>query len=329
MVLRSDRMQIHIGYLTINNPVLVAPMAGISDFPFRQILRKMGSELLFTEMVSSKGLIYNNERTQDLLTFSNKGLIAVQLFGEDVETMVRAAKILQEEYSPDLIDINMGCPAPKIVKNGSGAALMKNTKLAGEIISAVVNTVEIPVTVKMRKGWKDDNINAVELAKIAEENGAVAVTIHGRTRSQFYSGDADWQVIKDVKDNTNITVIGNGDVFSPEDAKKMMKETGCDGVMLARGIRGNPWLVKRVNYYLEKNILLPEADAEDKIIMAIDHLKTSIDYYGEEIAIPRMRKHISWYLKGMSGSTHIKDKLNRFKEKDEIIKMLMDYLKQF
>ncbi len=319
-----------IDNLQVEQSVLVAPMAGVTDYPYRQILREMGANLLYTEMVSSKGVIYNNENTKNIINFWNKNsfLNGVQIFGEDPEIMAEAAAFIEEKHKPDIIDINMGCPAPKIVKTGSGAALMKNKKIAGNIIEEVVNRVNIPVTVKMRAGWDQNKKNAPEIAKIAEEKGAGAVTVHGRTRNQFYKGNADWNIIKNVKSAVKIPVIGNGDVFSPELARKMLEETGCDAVMVARGIQGNPWLFKRVSHFIKTGILREKPDYKDKIEMAIYHLQKSVDYYGQRVAIPKMRKHIAWYLKGLPCSTEIKEKINRINNLEKLKKVLQDYLQQ-
>lgn len=324
---KGDMMK--IGKVLINNPVIVAPMAGVTDYPYRQILREMGCELVYTEMVSSKGLIYGSEKTVNLVEFDRKGgKIAVQLFGEEPEIMAKAAKMVETRFKPDIVDINMGCPTPKIIKNGSGSALMKEPDLAGDIIEAVVNAVDVPVTVKIRKGWDKDNINAVQIAKIAEEKGASALAIHGRTREDFYRGNADWGIIKKVKENIKIPVIGNGDIFEPEDAKSMIELTDCDGVMVARGIQGNPWLIKRITFYLKNGTLLPEPDYKEKIEMALYHLYKSISYYGEKIGIPKMRKHIAWYIKGMPYSTTIKEKVNKLNKYKEIENILKEYLNQ-
>ncbi len=317
-----------IAGLEVPNSVILAPMAGVTDYPYRQIARDMGCNLNFTEMVSSKGLVYENSRTEELVDFNcdHEGLIAVQIFGEEPEIMAEAAEILEKRYKPDIIDINMGCPAPKIVKTGAGAALMKNPCLAGEIVLAVRNKVEIPVTVKMRKGWDSQQINAVELARITEKNGASAITVHGRTRSEFYSGSADREIIREVKQSVSITVIGNGDIFSPQDTERMIDQTGCDGVMIGRGARGNPWLLKRCIHYLKTGELIPEPDYCSRVEMALYHLKKAVQYYGEEIAIPKMRKHISWYIKGLPYSTDIKDKINRAKDFEQTRLILEEYL---
>lgn len=316
-----------IGDLQIDNPVFLAPMAGVSDYPYRQIIRDMGCQLLYTEMVSSKGIAYGNEKTEELVEYNKKdGFIAVQIFGEDPAFMASAAAHIQEKYAVNIIDINMGCPTNKIVKNGSGSALMKDLKKAGSLIKAVVTAVDIPVTVKIRKGWDDRHINAVETAMLAEEMGVKAVAVHGRTREEFYSGKADWQIIKAVKEKVHIPVIGNGDIFQPEDAVKMIEETNCDAVMIARGVQGNPWLIKRAVHAIKTGELLDEPTDREIIEMALYHLKKSVDFYAEKRAIPLMRKHLSWYLKGRPYSSKIKEKLNYLKSYRSVKEVLQDYL---
>lgn len=315
-----------IDQIKIETPILVAPMAGVTDYPYRRILRDMGAELLYTEMVSAKGLVYGNQKTEELIDLDKKGYNGVQIFGSDPEIISKAAYIVERDYEPDLIDLNLGCPAPKIVKNDYGSALMKYPKLTGDIVNEVNKAINIPVTVKMRKGWDENHINAVEIAKICEENGAKAVTVHGRTREEYYSGKADWSIIKKTKKAINIPVIGNGDIFSLEDADKMFEETNCDGIMLARGIQGNPWLLKKIKLKYEKDIDIAAPDYENIINLAIKHLEIAVNYYGEKRAIPLMRKHISWYLKGLPHSTKIKDKINRLKTEEKVKEVLNEYI---
>jgi len=311
----------------IEPAVIIAPMAGVTDFPYRQILREMGAKLIYSEMVSSKGLVYGSRRTEELLDYKikNDGYINIQLFGEETEFIVKALRIVEKEYNPDFIDLNMGCPAPKVVKTGAGSALMKNPEKVKEILSAMVETANIPITLKIRSGWDENSINAVEIAKIAENAGVSLVAVHGRTREQFYSGKVDYEIIKKVKDAINIPVVGNGDIFDINSAKNMFDLTNCDGIMIARGIQGNPWIIKKLKKYFEDETIIDKPNVEEKIDMAIKHLKVSIDYYGEKVAVPKMRKHISWYLKGMKNSTYVKDRINKLSKKDEIIKTLEEY----
>src|SRR6056297_2373053 len=313
----------------IEPAVIIAPMAGVTDYPYRQILREMGAKLIYSEMVSSKGLVYGSRRTEELLDYKikNDGYINIQLFGEETEFIVKALKIVEKEYNPDFIDLNMGCPAPKVVKTGAGSALMKNPEKVKEILSAMVETANIPITLKIRSGWDENSINAVEIAKIAENAGVSLVAVHGRTREQFYSGKVDYEIIKKVKDAINIPVVGNGDIFDINSAKNMFDLTNCDGIMIARGIQGNPWIIKKLKKYFEDETIIDKPNVEEKIDMAIKHLKVSIDYYGEKVAVPKMRKHISWYLKGMKNSTYVKDRINKLTKKDEIIKTLGEYKK--
>ena len=319
-----------IADLKIEPPVFLAPMAGVSDYPYRQLIREMGVELLYTEMVSAKGYEYGNQRTAELIEFNKDqgGKIAVQLFGEDPEFMARAAAGISEEYNIDIIDINMGCPARKIVKNGAGSALMKDLNLASEIIKATVNAVEIPVTVKMRSGWDEDNINAVELAKLAEDAGAAAAAVHGRTRSQFYKGDADWKIIKKVAQAVDIPVIANGDIFSAEDAEEVFAQTNCDGVMIARGAQGYPWIFKEIIEYLKNGVIIEAPTYSERIEMAVRHLRLAVEYYGENHGVSIMRKHISWYLKGFPNASEIKNKVNQISEVEILIKLLKKYQKE-
>lgn len=315
----------------IKPPVAIAPMAGVTDYPYRQILREMGAELIYTEMVSSKGLVYGSKKTEELLDYriKNDGYINIQIFGEEAEFIVEASQKIEEKYKPDFIDLNMGCPAPKIVKNGAGAALMKTPSLVREIVTAMVENLHTPVTVKIRAGWDEKNINGAEIAQIVEKAGAQAVAVHGRTRKQFYAGQVDYDVIKQVKEAVNIPVIGNGDIFDLESAEKMFRKTNCDGIMVARGIQGNPWLIKRLKKYFEEGLKNSEPTPQKKIKMALYHLEKAVDYYGEKVAIPKMRKHISWYIKGLKNSTYVKDEINKLKEKEAVITTLKKYKKTF
>ena len=318
-----------IADLKIEPAVFLAPMAGVSDYPYRQLIREMGVELLYTEMVSAKGYEYGNKRTAELIEFDKgqSGKIAVQIFGEDPEFIGRAAAGISEEYNIDIIDINMGCPARKIVKNGAGSALMKNLSLANEIVEAAVEAANVPVTVKMRSGWDEDNINAVELAKTAEEAGAAAAAVHGRTRSQFYKGQADWRIIKNVVQTVDIPVIANGDIFSAEDAKAAFEQTNCDGIMIGRRAQGYPWIFREIIEYLKNGKPVEAPSYSEKIEMAVRHLKLAVDYYGEGHGVPIMRKHISWYLKGLPNAGEMKNKVNQLAKEKALIDLLKKYQK--
>ena len=287
-------------------------MAGVTDLVFRVICKEMDCGMVYSEMVSAKGVQHNNKNTKELLKVDERERpVAMQMFGSDPEIMAEMARKLNEYEDIDILDINMGCPAPKIVKNGEGSALTLNPKLVGEIISAVSKASEKPVTVKFRKGFDDQHLNALEIGKIAEESGAKAVTIHGRTREQYYAGKADWDIIKALKEEIKtIPVIGNGDIFTPEDAKNMLEYTGCDAVMIGRGSQGNPFIFKRTVEYLENGILLPEPTWEDRLDIAEKHMDMLADYKGEVIGIREMRKHLGWYIKGLPHSAEMRVKIN-------------------
>lgn len=314
-----------IGSLELKNNVFLAPMAGVTDMPFRVICSEMGCGLVYSEMVSAKGLMYGSKNTEKLLSVDKRERpIAVQLFGSSPEILGKMAKSL-EDAAIDIIDVNMGCPAPKIVKNGEGSALMKTPALVGEIVRSVVESQKKPVTVKFRKGFDDGSINAVEIAEIAEANGASAVAVHGRTREQYYSGKADWDIIKEVKKSVSIPVIGNGDVFSPQDAENLFDYTGCDAVMIGRGAQGNPWIFRRITKYLETGEILPPPDAGERMEVALRHLKMLVDFKGEYIGVREMRRHLSDYTKGMTGAAQMRGKINSastLAEMEEYIKSI-------
>lgn len=301
-----------IGNIETKNNVFLAPMAGVTDLVFRVICKEMDCGMVYSEMVSAKGVQHNNKNTKELLKVDERERpVAMQMFGSDPEIMAEMARKLNEYEDIDILDINMGCPAPKIVKNGEGSALTLNPKLVGEIISAVSKASEKPVTVKFRKGFDDQHLNALEIGKIAEESGAKAVTIHGRTREQYYAGKADWDIIKALKEEIKtIPVIGNGDIFTPEDAKNMLEYTGCDAVMIGRGSQGTPFIFKRTVEYLENGILLPEPTWEDRLDIAEKHMDMLADYKGEVIGIREMRKHLGWYIKGLPHSAEMRVKIN-------------------
>ncbi len=314
-----------IGKLVLENPVLLAPMAGVTDQPFRLLVREMGCGLVYSEMVSDMGLVYKNERTLEMLRIEKKERpVALQIFGSEPAAMAKAAKIVAA-VEPESIDINMGCPAQKIVKNGEGSALMRTPELAYRIMAAVVEAVDIPVTVKIRSGWNLENRNAVEMAKLAEQAGIAAIAVHGRTREQFYSGQADWEIIKAVKENVSIPVIGNGDIRSPQDAARMLKETGCDAVMIGRGAQGNPWLFRQVVRYLADGTLLPGPNLDERIDMVLRHLDMLTEYKGEYIAVREMRCHASWYTKGLRRASELRLRFNQAQSKADFAAVMAEF----
>jgi tRNA-dihydrouridine synthase B len=319
---------LNIGGLQLPNNIILAPMAGITDMPFRLICKDYGCGLVYTEMVSAKGLYYGSERTEDLLQVHPKEHpIGVQIFGSEPEIMAMMAERISE-LDIELIDINMGCPAPKITKGGQGSALMKDPVKVGKIVKAVVKSSSKPVTVKIRKGWDDSQINAVEIAKIARYEGASAITVHGRTREQFYSGKADWEIIKKVREAVDIPVIGNGDVSTPEAALQMLKETGCHGVMVARGVQGRPWIFREIIHYLKTGNRIEEPPFSERINIAVKHLNLAVKLKGEKLGVIEMRKHLAWYLKGMKNVNAIKNKLNSLDNSEEIQNTLFEYLER-
>lgn len=303
-------MRLKIGAVELENNVILGPMAGVTDLPFRVLCREQGAGLVCMEMVSAKAVLYGNRNTKELLAVSPmERPVSLQLFGSDPEILAEIAARL-EDGPYDIIDLNMGCPVPKVVKNGEGSALMKNPALAERILSSMVKAVKKPVTVKIRKGFDDHSVNAVELAKIAEACGVAAVAVHGRTREQYYSGKADWEIIRRVKEAVSIPVIGNGDVHSPEAAKKLLEETGCDGVMIARGARGNPWIFRRIVSYLETGIIPPEPSKEDVKDMIFRHAAMMTEQKGELAAMREMRKHVAWYTAGYPHSAALRREIN-------------------
>ena len=320
-------MTFKIGNIELKNNVVLAPMAGICNSAFRRIVKEYGVGLIYAEMVSDKALVYDSEKTKKMLYMTEyERPIAQQIFGSDKESFVIAAKKVYELEKPDIIDINMGCPVPKIaVKSQAGAALLKNPEKIREIVKAVVEAVPVPVTVKIRSGWDSKSINACEVAKICEEAGASAITIHPRTRAQGYEGHSDWNIIKQVKETVSIPVIGNGDIKSIEDAKKMIDETGCDAIMIGRGALGNPYLFKQIIHYLETGEKLEELTDKEKINLIIKHFEYLLEIKPEKVAVLEMRTHAAWYIKGINGSKEIKNKIFKCTTKEELLKILVEY----
>lgn len=315
-----------IGNIEINGKVFLAPMAGVTDLPFRKICRKWGADMTYTEMVSAKGLYYKDRKTKELMSI-DKSPCAVQIFGSEPDIM---AEIVPQviESGCDIIDINMGCPAPKIAGNGDGSALMKNPELMGKIMKAVSAASAVPVTVKIRKGWNLNSVNAVECAKILEANGAAAIAIHGRTREEFYSGKADWDIIKQIKQAVSVPVIGNGDIWSAEDAAKMMEYTGCDAIMIARGAQGNPFIFKQAHELLETGKISFYPTPEQKLEQCLEHVKMLTDDKGESRGIKEARKHIAWYIKGLKGASALKSEVFKISDYATMERILREYINQ-
>ena len=319
-----------IGNVELNGKVILAPMAGVCNSAYRRICKEMGAALVCAEMVSDKGMIYNSKKTKEMLYFEeSERPISQQIFGSDKETFVEAAKMVYEIMKPDIIDINMGCPVPKVaIRSQAGSALLKNPELIYDIVSSVVDSVPVPVTVKIRSGWDANSINAVEVAKICEKAGARAITVHPRTRSQMYSGKADLDIIKKVKEAVSIPVIGNGDIVSIESAKHMLEYTKCDAIMIGRGTLGNPWLIKEIDTYLKTKEIIQKPSYEERIKMCFHHMDYLLKIKNEKVAVLEMRSHIAWYIKGMPYHKEIKELIFKAKTKEEIIEILDNYLKK-
>lgn len=313
-----------IGNVVLENNVILAPMAGVSDLPFRLLCKEQGVGLTSSEMVSAKAISFHNKNTEALLeTAPQERPVSLQLFGSDPDIISEMAAYI-EERPFDILDINMGCPVPKVAGNGEGSALMRNPKLVEEIISKTASRIKKPVTVKIRKGFNEQEVNAVEIARIAEASGAAAVAVHGRTREQYYSGTADWDIIRQVKEAVKIPVIGNGDVTSPQKAKQLLEETGCDGVMVGRAAQGNPWIFKEITHYLATGELLPRPDKAEVRDMMLRHARMQIEYKGEYIGMREMRKHVSWYTAGYPNSAKLRGVINAVESYEELEALLME-----
>ena len=304
------------------NPVVAAPMAGISDRPSRLIAREYGCGLVYTEMISAKALTYKNQKTYLLMNMEDEVQpVNMQIFGSEPDVMAEGARIMQA-HGAQIIDINMGCPVPKVVNNGEGSSLMRNPELAAEIVEAMVKAVDVPITVKFRKGWDDTSVNAVEYAKRMEAAGVSAIAVHGRTRMQYYSGKADWEIIRQVKEAVQVPVIGNGDLFEPEDGKKMMEETGCDGIMLGRGALGRPWMYQQTLDYLRTGMYQPEPALEQRKEVILYHARLICAEKGEYVAMKELRKHIAWYYKGLPNAARMRDLINTVSTMEELQNLL-------
>ena len=314
--------KLKIGSVTLDNSYILGPMAGVTDLPFRLLCKEQGAGLLCMEMVSAKAILYNNKNTESLLDIHpDETPVSLQLFGSDPKIMSEMAKRIEERPFA-ILDINMGCPVPKVVKNGEGSALMKQPKLVYDIVSAIVKAIQKPVTVKIRKGFDDEHVNAVEIAKIVEEAGAAAVAVHGRTREQYYSGKADWEIIRQVKEAVSIPVIGNGDVTSAQSAEALRKQTGCDGIMVARGAQGNPWIFSELTAYEESGTIPPRPSTEIIRDTMLRHARLQMVQKGEDAGIREMRKHVAWYTKGLHGSARLRERINQVESYEELEKIL-------
>lgn len=323
--------KLKIGNVTLENNLVLAPMAGVTDLPFRVLCKEQGAGLICMEMVSAKGIYYNNKNTEILLTTAKEERpVSLQLFGSDPQIMSEMAKKI-EERPFDILDINMGCPVPKVVNNGEGSALMKNPKLVETIVSQIVKAIQKPVTVKIRKGFDDEHVNAVEIAKIVESAGASAVAVHGRTREQYYSGKADWDIIRQVKEAVSIPVIGNGDILNAQDALAMKQQTNCDGFMIGRGAQGNPWIFRQILHSLETGEELPKPSMEEVTDMLLRHARAQIAFKGEVVGIREMRKHAAWYTSGYKNSAKLRGKINEvetYEDLEALFRSVVSYTRE-
>ena len=312
--------------MDLKNKLILAPMAGVTDLPFRLLCKEQGCDILYTEMVSAKAILYKNKNTEPLMAYEEaEHPIGLQLFGSDPQIMAdMAARVQERGY--DFIDINMGCPVPKIVNNHEGSALMKEPGLVGKIVSSMVRAVDIPVTVKIRKGFDEEHVNAVEIAKVVEESGGAAIAVHGRLRSEYYSGHADWDIIRQVKEAVSIPVIGNGDLNTPQDVIKMKEQTGCDAFMIGRGAKGNPYIFSQMKTYFEKGYIPEKPDLKQRVEMMLRHAKMMVEYKGEYTGIHEMRKHVAWYTTGCPNSSKLRDEVNHIESYEELENLLLSWL---
>ena len=311
-------MSLKIGNVTLENNLILAPMAGVTDLPFRLLCKEQGAGLICTEMISAKAIYFKNKNTETLMEIDERERpVSLQLFGSDPDLMAEIARQI-EPRNFDILDINMGCPVPKVVNNGEGSALMKNPRLVHEIVSKVSNAIEKPLTIKIRKGFAEDCVNAVEIAKIAEDAGAAAVAVHGRTREQYYAGNADWDIIRKVKEAVSIPVIGNGDVDSPQKAEALVRETGCDGIMIGRAVQGNPWLFSQILHYQKTGELLPKPGMEEVKEMILRHAKMQLEYKGNYTGMREMRKQVAWYTTGMPHSASVRRMVNEVESYEQL-----------
>ena len=326
--MKGIRSKLKIGKEIIPGNVFLAPMAGITDLAFRLMCKKHGADMVYTEMINAKAVCYEDKNTFEMLSVKHEEMpVAVQIFGNEPEYMARAAKILTDLGIFKLIDINMGCPAPKVIKNGDGSALMKNIKLASSVMECVKNATDLPVTVKFRKGWDDESVNAPEFALAMQASGADAITVHGRTRQQYYSGKADWEIIRQIKQMVDIPVIANGDIFSKEDAKAILEHTKADGIMVARGAQGKPFIFDQISAFLQDDKAeIKHPDAKERILAAMEHYNLTLAFKDEHKAVREMRKHLVWYLKGMKNCAKIKEEINKLEKPDMIFDRLCNYV---